>query len=56
MNVASKRVAVVGAGISGVVAAAHLRREGIDITVYERSGAAGGIWWGFDSHLKIADS
>ncbi|KAH8731955.1 dimethylaniline monooxygenase [Phaeosphaeriaceae sp. PMI808] len=38
------RVAVIGAGISGVVAAAHLIREGIDVTVFERSSAAGGIW------------
>ncbi|ORX93343.1 pantothenate transporter [Clohesyomyces aquaticus] len=38
------QVAVIGAGISGVVAAAHLRREGVDVTVYERSKVAGGIW------------
>lgn len=37
-------VAVIGAGISGVVAAAHLIREGIEVTVFERSSAAGGIW------------
>jgi cation diffusion facilitator CzcD-associated flavoprotein CzcO len=39
-----KRVAVVGAGISGVVAAAHMKREGLKVTVFERSSAAGGIW------------
>jgi cation diffusion facilitator CzcD-associated flavoprotein CzcO len=44
MSFPSKRVAVVGAGISGVVAAAHLKKEGIDVTVFERSSAAGGIW------------
>ncbi|KAF2826865.1 dimethylaniline monooxygenase [Ophiobolus disseminans] len=44
MTIPSKRVAVVGAGISGVVAAAHLKKEGIDVTVFERSNAAGGIW------------
>jgi cation diffusion facilitator CzcD-associated flavoprotein CzcO len=38
------RVAVIGAGISGIVAAAHLSREGINVTVFERSNAAGGIW------------
>ncbi|KAF1953933.1 pantothenate transporter [Byssothecium circinans] len=38
----TKSVAVIGAGISGVVAAAHLKREGIDVTVFERSSAAGG--------------
>jgi cation diffusion facilitator CzcD-associated flavoprotein CzcO len=40
-----KRVAVIGAGISGVVAAAHLKNEGLDVTVFERSSAAGGIWY-----------
>lgn len=39
-----RRVAVIGAGISGVVTAAHLSREGIDVTVFERSSAAGGVW------------
>lgn len=40
----SKRVAVIGAGISGVVTAAHLKNEGIDVTVFERSSTAGGVW------------
>jgi len=44
MNLPSKRVAVIGAGISGVVAAAHLKKDGLDVTVFERSSAAGGIW------------
>ena len=39
------RVAVVGAGVSGVVAAAHARRVGLDVTVFERNDAAGGIWF-----------
>lgn len=39
-----KRTAVIGAGVSGVVAAAHLKKEGVDVTVFERSNAAGGIW------------
>ena len=38
------RVAVVGAGISGVTAAAHLLNEGMAVTVFERSGIAGGVW------------
>jgi cation diffusion facilitator CzcD-associated flavoprotein CzcO len=41
----SKSVAVIGAGISGIVTAAHLKNEGIDVTVFERSSAAGGIWY-----------
>ena len=38
------KVAVVGAGISGVVAGAHLKAAGIDTTVFERSSQAGGVW------------
>lgn len=45
MSIPSKRVAVIGAGISGVVAAAHLRKEDIDVTVFERSSEAGGVWY-----------
>jgi thioredoxin reductase len=37
-------VAVIGAGISGVTAAAHLLREGLKVTVYERSSISGGVW------------
>jgi ACS family pantothenate transporter-like MFS transporter len=40
----TKRVAVIGAGISGVAAAAHMKKEGLEVTVFERSSAAGGIW------------
>ncbi|KAH6841185.1 hypothetical protein B0I37DRAFT_408827 [Chaetomium sp. MPI-CAGE-AT-0009] len=39
-----KTVAVVGAGISGVCAAAHLLKQGLQVTVFERSGIAGGVW------------
>ncbi|KAJ4993415.1 putative flavin dependent monooxygenase [Stagonosporopsis vannaccii] len=45
MSSNSKRVAVIGAGISGVVTAAHLKNEGLDVTVFERSSAAGGVWF-----------
>ncbi|KAL6704424.1 hypothetical protein ACN47E_008276 [Coniothyrium glycines] len=44
MPSATRRVAVIGAGISGVAAAAHLRKENVDVVVYERSSAAGGVW------------
>lgn len=37
-------VAVIGAGISGVCTAAHLLKEGLSVTVFERSSIAGGIW------------
>lgn len=39
-----KTVAVIGAGISGVCAAAHLLKQGLRVTVFERSGIAGGVW------------
>jgi cation diffusion facilitator CzcD-associated flavoprotein CzcO len=44
MTSPKKHVAVIGAGISGVAAAAHLKKEGLEVTVFERSSAAGGIW------------
>jgi ACS family pantothenate transporter-like MFS transporter len=44
MTVKKPRVAVIGAGISGIVSGAHLQRAGADVTVFERSHAAGGIW------------
>ena len=43
----TKRVAVVGAGISGVVTAAHLKKVGLDVTVFERNNEAGGVWYVF---------
>jgi cation diffusion facilitator CzcD-associated flavoprotein CzcO len=39
-----RTVAVVGAGISGVVAACHLLRYGLEVTVFERSSGPGGVW------------
>src|SRR5512140_2154450 len=38
----SRSVAVVGAGITGLVAAYELRRRGVNVTLYEASGHAGG--------------
>ncbi len=45
-----RAVAVIGAGISGVVSAAHLLGQGLDVTVFERSSAPGGVWH-FDPRL-----
>lgn len=39
-----KTVAVIGAGLSGIVSAAHLLRAGIDVTIFERGDAIGGAW------------
>ncbi|KAL6903713.1 hypothetical protein ACP4OV_004526 [Aristida adscensionis] len=40
----SKKVCVVGAGVSGLVSAREQRREGHDVTVMEQSGGVGGQW------------
>lgn len=39
-----KSVAVIGAGISGVSAAAHLLKHNFSVVVFERSAVAGGVW------------
>lgn len=39
-----RRVAVIGAGMAGMVAAKELREEGHDVVVYERTGGPGGVW------------
>lgn len=41
---AVRTVAVIGAGISGVVTAAHLKEAGLTVTVYERGSQVGGVW------------
>jgi monoamine oxidase len=42
--VSSRKVCVVGAGVSGLVSARELLREGHDVTVMEQSGGVGGQW------------
>jgi cation diffusion facilitator CzcD-associated flavoprotein CzcO len=45
MNEKALRVAVIGAGMSGILAAIKLRDAGYDdIVVYERAGKVGGTW------------
>ncbi|KAG4027285.1 hypothetical protein MFRU_031g00340 [Monilinia fructicola] len=44
MGLASERVAVIGAGVSGLAAARHLIDYGLDVTIYERSSKPGGVW------------
>ncbi|VUC32073.1 unnamed protein product [Clonostachys rosea] len=41
---AIRTVAIIGAGLSGLVSAVHLLRAGIDITVFERANYVGGAW------------
>lgn len=44
MGLNVERVAVIGAGVSGLAAARHLIDCGLDVTVFERSSKAGGVW------------
>jgi len=39
----SAKVAVIGAGISGLACAHRLQQQGVDVTVYESNSAAGGL-------------
>ncbi|KAH8799751.1 FAD dependent oxidoreductase [Xylogone sp. PMI_703] len=48
MSLDIRTVAVIGAGVSGVASAAHLKKAGLDVTVFERTGKTGGVWV-FDS-------
>jgi cation diffusion facilitator CzcD-associated flavoprotein CzcO len=38
------RVGIIGAGVSGVLAAAHLIETSVDVTVFERLSEPGGVW------------
>lgn len=38
------RVAIIGAGIRGIVSAAYFKQKGYDITVFEKRATVGGIW------------
>ena len=39
-----RSVAVIGAGVSGILATKYLLQAGLDVTVFERNSSAGGIW------------
>jgi cation diffusion facilitator CzcD-associated flavoprotein CzcO len=51
----AKRVAVIGAGVSGLAAAKHLKYSGFEVVVYERSSTAGGVWCVHDLFVKLED-
>lgn len=42
----AKKVAVIGAGVSGLTSARHLKAAGLDVVVFERSSVSGGVWCG----------
>lgn len=39
-----RSVGVVGAGVSGILAAKYLLAAGLEVTVFERARAVGGVW------------
>ena len=39
------RVAIIGAGFSGLCAAIQLKQAGVEFEVFERSPRCGGVWW-----------
>lgn len=41
---ADRRVAVIGAGISGIAAANTFKKQGYDVVVFEKAAALGGVW------------
>lgn len=40
----AKKVAVIGAGVSGLASAKHLKAAGLEVVIYERSSVSGGVW------------
>ncbi|KAK8173475.1 pantothenate transporter [Phyllosticta citrichinensis] len=40
----ASHVAVIGAGLSGAATAAYLKKDGVEVTVFERRDSAGGVW------------
>lgn len=45
-NIGGKKIAIIGAGITGVASASHCVGHGFDVTIFEQGGedALGGIW------------
>ncbi len=56
MRSGQKRVLVVGAGMSGLTAAAYLLRTGCQVTVLEKSSAPGGLLATFDHEGFLFDA
>ena len=41
----ARRVAIIGAGFSGLAAAIALTRKGIPYVIFEKEAGLGGTWW-----------
>jgi 4-hydroxyacetophenone monooxygenase len=39
------RVAIVGAGISGLLAGLRMKQAGVEFTIFEKGSSVGGTWW-----------
>jgi dimethylaniline monooxygenase (N-oxide forming) len=52
-NYTIRRVAVVGAGPSGLVAAKSLKEEGLEPVVFEQADGVGGQWYGPSAHSGV---
>jgi cation diffusion facilitator CzcD-associated flavoprotein CzcO len=39
-----KTVCIIGAGVAGLVSAKVLKRDGFEVTVFEKESAIGGVW------------
>lgn len=44
MKIEEQEVVVIGAGVSGLVAAKCLRDDGFKVTIIERTSDIGGLW------------
>lgn len=51
-----KTVGVIGAGVSGVATAVHLRKAGLDVKVFERNSHIGGVWYVYTASLAARRS
>ncbi|NJK57937.1 MAG: NAD(P)-binding protein [Pleurocapsa sp. SU_5_0] len=40
----NKRIAVIGAGISGIAAANVLKKQGYEAVIFKKSTVIGGVW------------
>ena len=50
------RVAVIGAGLTGLSSAAQLKSHGFDVTIFEERAREGGIWCDVNSTSNLQTS